>query len=465
MAQAQEKDFFAGFNFVEAPFIGTRPPGPKAKELLVRQKMVDSNVLVYPSQIPLAPESGLGATVKDVDGNYYIDFSGGVGVLNVGHSHPDVIAAIKKQAEKLIHGLDFPGEPRVRLSEKLVGLGPGEMRNKCKIFLCGPTGADAVEAAVKLGKYHSRKPGVISFEGGWHGVSGSGLAATGRKGAKDRFLPVIPEFYIIPYAYCYRCRFGMTYPSCDLQCAQYLEHIVRDPDSGATSPGSVLIEPIQGEGGIVVPPDGYLQEVRRICTQYGLLLIMDEIQTGFGRTGSMFCCENWGVSPDILTASKTMGGGLPLAAVIIREEFDTWTAGAHVGTFRGNLLSCAAGLASINFIEKNNLSARAQDLGQKALDRLTGIAARSSYIGDVRGKGLFVAIEFVKDKKTKEPGPDLLQEVVKRCYERGLILWKGGRWNNCARIMPALVISESLLNQGIDIFEEALRSMEKELRK
>ena len=313
---------------------------------------------------------------------------------------------------------------------------------------------------MKLGKFYSGKPGVISFEGGWHGVTGAGLAATGKRGAKERFLPLMPEVYIIPYAYCYRCAFGLQVPACDLQCAKYLEHIIRDPDSGATSPGSILIEPIQGEGGIVVPPAGYLQEVRRIATQYGLVLIMDEIQTGFARTGKMFCCENWRVTPDILTVSKTMGGGLPLAAVLIKKEFDTWPAGAHVGTFRGNLLSCAAGLAAIDFIETAGLVDRAEDLGRKALERLKIVAQKSRFIGDLRGQGLYIGAEFVRDKITKEPAPDLLQQLQERCFQQGLILWKGGRWNNVARFLPALVITEDLLLEGIDIFEKELKALE-----
>ncbi len=459
MKTGRDEHYYERFNFAEAPKITTPPPGPRAKALLERQKKVDSNVLVYPSQIPLAPESGLGATVMDADQNYYIDFSGGVGVLNVGHSNPEVVEAIKAQAEKLTHALDFPGLPRLLLSEKLVEIAPGELKNRSRIFQCGPTGADAVEAAIKLGKYHTKKPGVISFEGGWHGVTGSGLAATGKRGSKEHFLPLMPEVYIIPYAYCYRCAFGLKYPSCDLQCAKYLEHVVKDPDTGATRPGSLLIEPIQGEGGIVVPPDGYLQEVRRICSKYELILIIDEIQTGFARTGRMFCCENWGVTPDILCVSKTMGGGLPLAALIIKEEIDTWFSGAHVGTFRGNLLSCAAGLASINFIEKNELASRANELGQKALVRLMKVAEKSKFIGDVRGKGLYIGLEFVRDKKTKEPAPEILKEAQERCFQKGVILWKGGRWNNVARFMPALVITEGLLEQGIDIFEEVIQSM------
>jgi 4-aminobutyrate aminotransferase-like enzyme len=273
----------------------------------------------------------------------------------------------------------------------------------------------------------------------------------------------MPEAYIIPYAYCYRCRFGMTYPSCDLQCAKFLEHIIKDPDSLASNPGCVLIEPIQGEGGVIVPPDEYLSEVRRICTEHGMIMIMDEIQTGFGRTGAMFASDHYGVTPDLMTVSKTLGGGLPLAAVLIKEELDTWGPGAHVGTFRGNLLASASGLAGLEFIEKWNLSQRSKELGETALERLKGIAEESRYIGDVRGKGLYFGLEFVKDKQTKEPAPDILQETVTRCFKQGVMLWKAGPLNSIGRMMPALVITQNHLNQAIDIFEEVLKSVEKDM--
>jgi len=453
--------FFESLNFTKAPHISVSPPGPIASDLLKRQRRVDSQVLVYPNFIPLAPERGLGATIKDFDGNYYIDFSGGVGVLNVGHSNPECVEAIKLQADKMTHALDFPAIPRLELSEKLFSIAPNKMRRKSKVFLCGPTGADAIEAAVKLGKYCTKKSGIISFEGGWHGVTGSGLAATGKKSPKEGFLPVMPGVYHVPYAYCYRCAFGLSYPLCDLQCTKYIEHVLRDPNSGVTEPGSLIIEPIQGEGGFVVPPDGFFQEISRICKEYGLLLILDEIQTGFGRTGKMFCCEHWDVTPDIMAVSKTLGGGLPLAAIIIREELDKWQSGAHFGTFRGNLLACAAGLAGINFIEKYNLLERTEKLGKKVINRLNDIAKKSKYIGDVRGKGLLVGCEFVKDKKSKEPSPEILQKLQKACFEKGLILWKGGAWNNFARFMPALTISETLLDKGITIFEKELYLIEK----
>ena len=463
MSADANKNVFDDLNFSCAPSISVPPPGPKALELLERQERVDSRVLSYPHMIPLVPKTGMGATIKDIDGNCFIDLSGGIGVLNVGHSNPDVVAAIKRQSPDLIHGLDFPGESRVSMSEKLVKIAPTGLRNNCKVFMCGPTGSEGVEAAVKLAKFNTKKRGVISFEGGWHGVSGTGLAATGKKGVKEAFLPVMPEVYSVPYAYCYRCRFGLTYPNCDLQCAKFLEHIINDPDSNVPDPGCVLIEPIQGEGGVVVPPDGYLNEVRRICDAAGLLLIMDEIQTGFARTGAMFASEIWDITPDLMPISKTLGGGLPLAAVLIKDDLDTWSPGAHVGTFRGNLLSAAAGLATVEVIEKYELAARSDRLGKMALSRLAEIADRSKCIGEVRGRGLFMGLEFVKDKETKEPAPDLLQQVVKECFDHGVMLWKSGRWNNVGRIMPALVITEEHLNMALDIFDEALNKVENNL--
>jgi len=456
------EDYFEKLNFSEAPRVTVAPPGPKARDLLNRQAKVDSQVLTYPAMVPLAPDKGLGATLKDVDGNCFIDLSGGVGVLNVGHSHPDITAAIKEQADKLVHGLDFPGEARVQMSEKMAAIAPEGLKNNCKVFLCAPTGTDAVESATKLAKYNSKKPTIIAFEGGWHGVTGAGLATSGKKGIRKDFLPVMPEVYHAPYAYCYRCAFGKTYPSCDLQCARFLEHAIKDPDGSANDPGCVIIEPIQGEGGIVIPPDEYLKEVRRICDEYGLILIMDEIQTGFGRTGSMFACDRLGITPDIVTASKTMGGGLPVASILFKKELDTWKPGAHVGTFRGNSLSCASGLAAINVIEDTGLCERSARLGASALERLKAIADKSRFIGDVRGKGLFIGMEFVHDKKTKAPAPELLQKTVSKCFQEGVMLWKSGRWNNVGRMMPALVITEGLLDTAIDIFEEAYYAIEKE---
>ncbi|OGS41490.1 MAG: hypothetical protein A3K67_01390 [Euryarchaeota archaeon RBG_16_62_10] len=453
------RDPFYKYNLQGVLKVTETIPGPKSSALLAEQRKYDSNALVYPGQVPLALSRGLGATVEDIDGNIFIDFSGGVGALNVGHSNPAVVEAIKWQADRLAHGLDFPSRPRVALSKKLVELAPGKMRNSSKVLMCGPTGADAVEAAVKLAKFNTKKPGIVSFEGGWHGVSGMSLSLTAKRSAKANYLPGVPEVYFAPYPYCFRCPFGMEHPGCGLACAHYLEHLIKDPDTGLAAPGAVLVEPVQGEGGIVVPPAGYMKELRRICDSNGLLLIMDEIQTGFCRTGKMFAVEHEGITPDIMTVSKSMGSGLPISGIVFRKELDTWGPGAHVGTFRGNALSCAAGVAGIEFMEKHALAERSKQLGAKVLKRCKELQSKYAPVGDVRGRGLYVGMELVKRDKVRSPDPDLLARLQKECFPKGLIVWKGGRAGNVARIMPALVVTEDLLDEGMTIFERGLKAV------
>jgi diaminobutyrate-2-oxoglutarate transaminase len=455
------KEEFHKYNLQGALRVSDKIPGPKSTALLAEQRKYDSTALVYPNQVPLAISRGLGATVEDVDGNIFIDFSGGVGALNVGHSNHEVVLAIKRQAEKCMHGLDFPSAPRVALSKKLVELAPGRLRGSSKVLMCGPTGADAVEAAVKLTKFQTKKPGIISFEGGWHGVSGVSLSLTAKRSAKANYLPGVPEVYFAPYPHCFRCPFGMKHPDCGLACAHYLEHLIKDPDTGLSAPGGLLIEPIQGEGGIVVPPKGYMKEVRRICDHNALLLIADEIQTGFCRTGKMFAVEHEGITPDIMTVSKSMGSGLPISAIVFKKDLDTWAPGAHVGTFRGNALSCAAGVAGIRFMENNRLAERSEKLGHKVLKRCMELQTQFDSIGDVRGRGLYVGVEFVKKDARQSPDAGLLARLQKECFPKGLIVWKGGRAANVARIMPALVISDELLDAGMAIFEEGLKAVTK----
>jgi len=462
MTKTLPESHFEDLNFAEAPKVAGELPGPRAKALIERQQRVDSQVYSYPRMVPLAPAEARGATVRDADGNLFIDLSAGVGVLNAGASHPEVTAAISDQAGTIAHALDFPGEARVALSEKIVSIAPCGLEDGCKVMLCGPTGTDAVEAAVKLARFNTGRATIIAFENGWHGVGGTGLAATGKRAVRQGFLPVMPEVHIVPYAYCYRCPFGLEHPGCQLQCASFLEHVVADPDSGANDPGCVLIEPIQGEGGVIVPPEGYLAEVRRICDDHGLLMIVDEIQTGLGRTGTMYASEYDGITPDIMTTSKTLGGGLPIAAIVMKAELDTWSPGAHVGTFRGNLVAAAAGLAAINVIERDGLCERSAALGAAALDRLAKFAATTRHIGDVRGRGLFIGLEFVEDIETRVPAPEILQAVVARCFAKGVLLWKAGARNNVGRMMPSLVITERHLATAIDVFEEAYLEVEKE---
>jgi diaminobutyrate-2-oxoglutarate transaminase len=444
-----------------APKIVATPPGPKSKEALAAQGEFESNVVSYPKAIPLAFEEGKGATLRDFDGNIYIDFFGGAGVLAVGHSNPEVLEAVAKQEKLLIHALDFPTRPRLDLVRKLCEIAPGDLKGNAKVFFGGPTGSDAVEAAVKLAKVVTGRTGILSFEGAYHGMTSGALALCSGKKFKENYVPLIPEVHFAPYAYCYRCVFGKEYPDCGMQCAQFVEHLFDDPHSGVVDPAAIIVEAIQGEGGSIPPPEEFITELRRIATDYAIPLIVDEIQAGLGRTGKMFASEHSNVTPDIMTISKAIGGiGFALSACMCRKELDKWTSGAHIGTFRGQCVSMVAGLAALNFMQQNDLPKHAAELGKRMLKQLSEVED-SKYVGDVRGRGLMIGVEFVKDKKTKKAADDIAREVRKRCYMKGLIIEMGGHYNNVARFLPPLVLTEELADKGVTIFQEAVKETEK----
>jgi len=454
---------FSDLHFPEAPKIVVTPPGPKSKEAVAMQSIYESNVVSYSKAIPVAFEEGRGATIKDMDGNVYIDFFGGAGVLNVGHCNPEVLKAVAEQEKKLIHALDFPTRPKLDLIKKLVEIAPGELKGNSKVFFGGPTGSDAVEAAVKLAKFNTGRKGILAFEGAYHGMTSGALTMSSGKKLKESYLPLIPEIHFAPYAYCYRCPFGHdSVEECGLHCAEYVRHILEDPHSGIVDPAAILIEAIQGEGGSIPPPDGYIKELREIATEYAIPLIIDEIQAGLGRTGKMFACEHSDTTPDIMTISKAIGGiGYPLSACICRKDFDKWPPGAHIGTFRGQCVAMAAGFAALNFMERNKLPDHATELGRHMLTRLQKTKEESKYIGDVRGRGLMIGVEFVMDKNTKKPAEDIARDVRKRCYVKGLIVELGGHYSNVVRFLPPLVLTEDLADKGLDIFTNAVRENEK----
>ena len=455
---------FEELSYPDAPKMVTPVPGPRSREALALQQRFESNVVSYSKAIPVAFEEGRGATIKDLDGNVYIDFFGGAGVLNVGHCNPDVLDAVRAQETKLIHALDFPTRPKLDLIQKLVAIAPGGMRDRSKVFFGGPTGSDAVEAAVKLAKFHTKRIGVLAFEGGYHGMTSGALSFSSGKKFKENFLPLLPEVHFAPYAYCYRCPFGKADGSpddCCMQCAEYVRHMLEDPHSGIVTPAALLVEAIQGEGGSIVPPDAYVAELRTIADDYAVPLIMDEIQAGLGRTGTMFACEHSGTTPDLMTLSKGLGGiGYPLSACVCRDEYDTWPPGSHIGTFRGQAVAMAAGHAAIQFMEKHRLPEHARSLGARMLKRLEEAQGRSRHMGDVRGRGLMIGIEFVHDKKTKKPAEDIARDVRRRCYSQGLIVELGGHYNNVVRFLPPLVLTEGLADKGVDIFVKAVEEHE-----
>ncbi len=455
---SQGEHNFEELHFEPAPALDGEVPGPRSREMLAEQDELESSARSYPRSVPVAIEEGRGATMKDADGNTFIDFFGGAGVLNVGHGHPAVLAAASEQEKKLVHALDFPTKPKLRLMGKLKTLLPGRLRESARFHFGGPTGSDAIESALKLTREHTGRDAVIAFQGSYHGMTTGALSVTSDVGFGG---PTSSPVHFMPYPYCYRCPLGLKPDSCEMACAKLLDTSLEDPHSGIPKPAAVLIEPIQGEGGTVVPPEGYLAEVRRITHKHEVPLICDEIQTGFARTGKMFACEHDGVQPDVMTLSKALGGiGYPLSCIAYDSELDSWGQGAHIGTFRGHQVAMAAGLAAIEFMLEVDLAAHAATLGELTLELLRDAQSTLSSVGDVRGRGLMVGIELVKDRDTKEPWPQMAAQVRTECFRKGVIIEVGGHYGNVARFLPPLTITRALLLTGVEIFVESVRTAE-----
>ncbi len=449
---------FKKYSFPAAPVMRVSPPGEKSKKYLEYQARHEGSIVSYPKGMPMALRSARGATVEDVDGNIYIDFFGGAGVMNVGHSNPEVIQAAEKQIKEITHALDVPTPCRKRLVEILFSVLPD---NLTRISFGGPTGSDAVEAAVKLAKYNTGRIPFIAFEGGYHGMTAGALSLCSGLQFKEDFLPMLPEVHFIPYAYCYRCVFNKTPDKCSLECAGYLDHILTDPHSGIGKPAAVIIEAVQGEGGSIVPPDDYLPELRKICDSHQIIMIVDEIQAGLCRTGKMFAFQHSRITPDIITLSKGLGGvGFPLSCIAYREKLDSWPAAKHIGTFRGNLIAYAAGAAAVEFMIEKKLAEHAASIGGLILRDLKNLEKDSTIVGEARGKGLMLGVELVKDKETKEPAPELAKKVRTLCHKQGLLIETGGHYNNVARFLPPLVLTEELAKKGTEIFIDSVKKIE-----
>ncbi len=408
------------------------------------------------SVTPYYVESAKGAIIYDVDGCEFIDFAGGIGVMNVGHSHPKVVAAIKDQAEKFTHTcfMVVPYAHVVELADRLCGLTPGTFPKKA-LFI--NSGAEAVENAIKIARYHTKRPAVIAFENGFHGRTLLTMTLTSKVNPyKLGFGPFAPEVYRMPYAYCYRCPFGLTYPSCDVACADYLREFFIT-HVAAESIAALLVEPITGEGGFITPPPEYFPKLYAICRENGIVFIGDEIQTGMGRTGKMFALEHWKVEADLTIVAKSLAAGMPLSAVVGKSEImDSPHVGGLGGTYGGNPVCCRAALAVLDIFEEEELLKKAQVLGQKVRERFDAWQEQFELIGDVRGLGPMLALELVKDRKTKEPAAEEAKALVQFCYEKGLILLSSGNFGNVIRILMPLVIDDNQLERGLAVMEEGL---------
>ncbi len=431
-------------------------PGPKSEAIINHQLTHEGAIVSYPRNMPIAIKRAKGAIVEDADGNQFIDFFGGAGVLNTGHCNPFVLEYVKAQQEQLIHMLDFPTENKARLIDQILSQFPAHLRNEYKVNFCGPTGSDAIEAAIKLAKIKTGREGVIAFHGSYHGMTSGALAVTSDINFRNKIRALIPNVSFIPYSYCYRCPFGQQASSCGLECANYLQYVLENPHSGQTKPAAILLEPIQGEGGTVIPKQGYLERIIEIARKHDILVIFDEVQAGFYRTGNFWSFQSTEAMPDIITMSKGLGGvGFPISAIIYNKAIEAWGPGDHIGTFRGNQVSIAAGNGAMDFAQAYNLESHTRQMGAYLKTRLYAIQKRFPVIGDIRVAGLMVGIEYIQDATSNEPDTEIVKQIRKACFERGLLFEVGGHYANVIRFLPPLIITEALIDNAMAIFEAA----------
>ena len=435
----------------DLPHVVTPLPGPRAQEIIARDARVLSPS--YTRGYPLVIQRGEGAMVEDVDGNRFLDFNAGIAVVATGHCHPRVVEAIQRQAAEFIHmsGTDFYYENMVTLAEKLASLAPGPGPHRVYF---GNSGTEAVEAAIKMARYHTGRDKFIAFFGGFHGRTMGALSLTASKPVQRKgFGPLVPGVHHVPYAYCYRCAYNRRPEDCAVECVKAIEDQLFKTILPAGETAAIVLEPVQGEGGYVVPPRKFFDELRALADRHGVLLIADEVQSGMGRTGRMWASEHFDFAPDILTAAKGIASGMPLSATIARAQWMEWPPGAHASTFGGNPVSNAAALATIELLEQG-LVDNAARLGAHIIGRLRDWPRRFACVGDVRGLGLMIAIEFVKDQQTKERAPELRDRVVEMAFERGLLVLGAGA--NSIRLSPPLTITRDQADFAVDTLAECI---------
>jgi 4-aminobutyrate aminotransferase-like enzyme len=445
-------------SFPDAPRIVVPPPGPRSRALLADQARFETEAVSYPRYFPIAPATAQGSTIEDVDGNRFIDWVSGISVLNLGHRHPRLVAALEAQARSIWHALELPTEARVRFLRTLEEVLPGGLRGHARIFLT-VTGGDAVETAVNLADHAQKRHGTIAFSGAYHGMHGGASNLT--SGRRYREPNAFPGGAVIrvPYPDPYRPVLGADAGAAGT--IAYLEHLVSDPHAGVDSVSSVIVEPILGEGGYVLPPDDFLPSLREFCDRHDLLLIADEVQTGLGRTGRMWAVDHAGVTPDLICIAKSIGGGLPLSVVAYRDDLvRELPRGFHLGTFRGNPLALAVGAEALEILREGDLLDRTRRRGSRVLERLQGLGARHPSLGEVRGRGFMIGAEFVRDRTGRQPWGDRAKAMRAALLARGVLMHTAGGWEQVLRFMAPLVIEDELLERGLVAFEEALESLE-----
>ncbi|HWN19812.1 MAG TPA: acetyl ornithine aminotransferase family protein [Gemmatimonadales bacterium] len=437
------------------PKIVVPPPGPKARAIVDRDAAWTSTC--YIKEYPLVVSRGQGVMVEDVDGNRYLDFMAGIAVSSTGYGHPRVVAAVKEAADRFLHicGSDFYYEGMAALCERLAKVAPG--RSKKRVFLTN-SGTEAVEAAIKLARYATRRTAIIAFRGAFHGRTTGAVTLTSSKARQHAgFGPLLPEVHHVPFAYRYRCQFCAGEAECNRGCIDVIEKELFTRQLDPRDVAAIFVEPIQGEGGYIVPPAGYLQDLRALCDRHGILLVADEVQCGIGRTGKMFACEHEGVEPDILLTAKGLGSGMPIGAMISRESITTWETGSHGSTFGGNPVCCAAALATLDLVQ-GGLMANAAQMGERLLARAESLKEKHPCIGDVRGRGLMVGVEFVKDHATREPAGELVHDLVQRAFRQGLLLLGAGK--STLRLAPPLVVDQQDVDTAMDMIDACLAELD-----
>jgi len=435
----------------DLPHLRGRVPGPRAQAIVERDAVVVSPS--YTRCYPLVAASGQGAIIEDVDGNRFLDFNAGIAVVATGHCHPRVVEAIQKQAARLIHmsGTDFYYEEMVALAEKLAAIAPGDVPRRVSF---GNSGAEAVEGAIKLARWATKRDKIIAFFGSFHGRTLGALSLTARKSVQRAgFGPLLPGVVHAPYPNCYHCPFGQREETCAVECVRHVEDVLLKTIAPAAETAAIVVEPVQGEGGYVVPPKKFFDELARVARENGILLVCDEVQSGMGRTGKMWASEHFDLVPDILAVAKGVASGMPLGATVARADLMTWPPGAHASTFGGNPVACSAALATIALLEEELIDNAAR-MGEHLRNRMRDWPARFPAVGEVRGLGLMIGIEMVRDQATRERAPEVRDRVVDLAFERGLLVLGAGE--NTLRLCPPLVVTRDQCDFAIETLEACL---------
>ncbi|NDI36041.1 aspartate aminotransferase family protein [Chengkuizengella sediminis] len=438
--------------------------------LLSQQTKRESNARSYPRRIPIAIREASGIFVKDVEGNSYIDCLGGAGTLALGHNHPVVVEAIQSFLSEgyPLHTLDITTPVKEQFVDELLASLPSSFARRAKIQFCGPSGADAVEAAIKLVKTATGNRSVFSFHGGYHGMTHGALSLMGNTSPKEKITGLMSDVHFLPFPYDYRCPFGLGGDLGISTGIHYIQNVLDDPESGIVSPSGMIMEVVQGEGGAIPAPNEWMREIRRLTKERNIPLIIDEVQTGIGRTGAMYAFEHADITPDVVILSKAIGGSLPLSVVLYDESLDRWEPGAHAGTFRGNQMAMATGIATLQFVLKNKLDVHAEKMGDLFMSNLRKIQHEYSSIGEVRGRGLMIGLEIVNCNKPADQlgaypsNPDKARFIQAECFRRGLIVELGGRHGSVIRFLPPLIVNEEQIEQICSIFYDAIQAADKQ---